>query len=83
MPELRPKVGWLVDVAADFRLHDAALYPQWYGEAHTAPDLLGEFAYGLPELFRDRDRQGHRRRRARLLPDGVDPGPRPAGGGRA
>ena len=53
VPELRPKVGWLVDVAADFRLHDPNLYPQWYGEAHTAPELLGEFAYGLPELFRD------------------------------
>ena len=52
VPELRPRVTWLVDVAADFRLHDAALYPQWYGEAHTAPELLGEFAYGLPELFR-------------------------------
>ena len=52
MPELRSRVSWLVDVAADFRLHDAALYPQWYGEAHAAPDLLGEFAYGLPELFR-------------------------------
>jgi N-acetyl-gamma-glutamyl-phosphate reductase len=54
VPELRPKVGWLIDVAADFRLHDPKLYPQWYGEAHTAPELLGEFAYGLPELFRDR-----------------------------
>ena len=52
VPELRPRVTWLVDVAADFRLHDAALYPRWYGEAHSAPDLLGEFAYGLPELFR-------------------------------
>ena len=43
----------IVDLAADFRLTDAALYPQWYGEAHTAPELLAEFVYGLPELFRD------------------------------
>jgi N-acetyl-gamma-glutamyl-phosphate reductase len=42
-----------VDLAADFRLQDPALYPQWYGEAHTAPHLLADFAYGLPELFRD------------------------------
>jgi N-acetyl-gamma-glutamyl-phosphate reductase len=52
VPELLGKVGHLVDLAADFRLHDAALYPQWYGEAHAAPELLADFAYGLPELFR-------------------------------
>jgi N-acetyl-gamma-glutamyl-phosphate reductase len=52
VPELRPRVKWVVDLAADFRLADPALYPTWYGEPHSAPDLLGEFAYGLPELFR-------------------------------
>lgn len=53
MAELRTRVGHVVDLAADFRLQDAALYPQWYGDEHPAPDLLGEFAYGLPELFRE------------------------------
>jgi N-acetyl-gamma-glutamyl-phosphate reductase len=53
VPELVGKVGHLVDLAADFRLHDAALYPRWYGEEHAAPELLADFAYGLPELFRD------------------------------
>jgi N-acetyl-gamma-glutamyl-phosphate reductase len=53
VPEIRGRVGKIVDLAADFRLQDPALYPQWYGEAHTAPDLLGGFVYGLPELFRD------------------------------
>ncbi|MGH9136528.1 MAG: N-acetyl-gamma-glutamyl-phosphate reductase [Acidimicrobiales bacterium] len=53
VPELKDKVGHIVDLAADFRLKDPALYPQWYGEAHRAPDLLGDFVYGLPELFRD------------------------------
>jgi N-acetyl-gamma-glutamyl-phosphate reductase len=53
VPELTGKVGHLVDLAADFRLHDPALYPTWYGEAHQAPELLADFAYGLPELFRD------------------------------
>ena len=52
-PTLLGKVAPLVDLAADFRLRDAGLYPRWYGEAHTAPELLAEFAYGLPELFRD------------------------------
>ncbi|MDE0604632.1 MAG: N-acetyl-gamma-glutamyl-phosphate reductase [bacterium] len=42
-----------VDLAADFRLKDAGQYQQWYGEPHQAPDLLGQFAYGLPELFRE------------------------------
>ena len=45
--------GVVVDLAADFRLQDPALYPTWYGEEHPAPELLPEFAYGLPELFRD------------------------------
>ncbi len=53
VPDLLGKVGHVVDLAADFRLTDAALYPRWYGEAHSAPELLGDFAYGLPELFRD------------------------------
>jgi N-acetyl-gamma-glutamyl-phosphate reductase len=53
VPELRSAgVARIVDLAADFRLKDAALYPTWYGEPHAAPELLDEFAYGLPELFR-------------------------------
>ncbi|MGH9276140.1 MAG: N-acetyl-gamma-glutamyl-phosphate reductase [Acidimicrobiales bacterium] len=52
VPELVGKVGHLVDLAADFRLQDPSLYPQWYGATHTAPELLPDFAYGLPELFR-------------------------------
>jgi N-acetyl-gamma-glutamyl-phosphate reductase len=53
VPELRRRVGLVVDLAADFRLRDASQYPRWYGGAHAAPDLLAEAAYGLPELFRD------------------------------
>ncbi|MGH2686232.1 MAG: N-acetyl-gamma-glutamyl-phosphate reductase [Actinomycetota bacterium] len=53
MEEVRKRVPAVVDLGADFRLSDAALYPQWYGEEHPAPELLGEFVYGLPELFRD------------------------------
>lgn len=43
----------VVDLAADFRLTDPAQYKQWYGEPHKAPELLDQFVYGLPELFRD------------------------------
>ena len=42
----------VVDLGADFRLKDPDLYPTWYGAAHTAPGLLGDAVYGLPELFR-------------------------------
>ena len=43
----------VVDFSADWRLHDAALYPTWYGEAHGRPDELAEWVYGLPETHRD------------------------------
>jgi N-acetyl-gamma-glutamyl-phosphate reductase len=52
VPDLRKRVGTVVDLAADFRLKDQALYPAWYGEEHHHPDLLGEAAFGIPELFR-------------------------------
>ena len=51
VPELVGRVPHVVDLAADFRL-PAAAYAEWYGEPHAAPELLPEFAYGLPELFR-------------------------------
>lgn len=53
VPDLRKRVAKIVDLAADFRLKDAALYPQWYGEEHHQPALLEEFAFGIPEFFRD------------------------------
>jgi N-acetyl-gamma-glutamyl-phosphate reductase len=42
-----------VDLGADFRLEDAATYERWYGHAHEAPELLGSFVFGIPELNRD------------------------------
>ncbi len=52
VPALRDRVGVIVDLAADFRLRDAALYPTWYGEEHAAPEVLADAVFGLPELFR-------------------------------
>lgn len=43
----------VVDLSADFRLKNAELWAQWYGEDHAAPQLLGEAVYGLPEVNRD------------------------------
>ena len=42
-----------VDLGADFRLNDAETYERWYGHPHEAPELLGRFVYGIPELNRD------------------------------
>jgi len=42
----------IVDLSADFRLRDAALYEKWYGEKHAAAGWLDKFVYGLPELHR-------------------------------
>jgi len=48
--------GWLeagvrvIDMSADFRLHDASQYPRWYRQPHPAPALLGKAVFGLPEL---------------------------------
>jgi N-acetyl-gamma-glutamyl-phosphate reductase len=41
-----------VDLGADFRLDDPHSYERWYGDAHEAPELLGDFVYGIPELNR-------------------------------
>jgi N-acetyl-gamma-glutamyl-phosphate reductase len=53
VPELLKQGSRVIDVAADFRLKQAALYPQWYKVTHTAPEYLDEAVYGLPELHRE------------------------------
>jgi N-acetyl-gamma-glutamyl-phosphate reductase len=42
----------VIDLSADFRLHDAAAYQKWYGLAHHVPELLPQAVYGLPEIHR-------------------------------
>lgn len=42
----------VIDLSADFRLRDSALYEQWYGH-HSAREFLAEAVYGIPELYRD------------------------------
>jgi N-acetyl-gamma-glutamyl-phosphate reductase len=43
----------IVDLSADFRLRDPAVYAEWYGHEHRALDLQGEAVYGLTEFYRD------------------------------
>ena len=44
----------IVDLAADFRLMDIAVWEKWYGMKHAAPQLVAEAVYGLPEVNRER-----------------------------
>jgi N-acetyl-gamma-glutamyl-phosphate reductase len=43
----------VIDLAADFRLKDQATFEKWYKIPHTAPELLEQAVYGLPELNRE------------------------------
>jgi N-acetyl-gamma-glutamyl-phosphate reductase len=43
----------IVDLSADFRLRDPAMYEKWYGHPHLAPELQKEAVYGLPEFYRE------------------------------
>lgn len=47
----------VIDLSADFRLKDAAVYKEFYGHEHPAPELLSKSVYGLAEIYRDRIRQ--------------------------
>ena len=46
----------IVDLSADFRLRDPAVYAEWYGHEHRALDLQAEAVYGLTEFYRDQIR---------------------------
>ncbi len=43
----------IIDLAADFRLRDPAVFEKWYAMPHACPDLLAESVYGLPEMNRE------------------------------
>ena len=49
----------VVDLSADYRIHDAAAYETWYGHPHSEPAWLAEAVYGLPELHRAKIRATH------------------------
>ncbi len=52
-----PQTLKVVDLSADFRLADVALYAQWYGHEHRAPELQKQAVYGITELAREEVRQ--------------------------
>src|SRR5262245_58087316 len=47
----------IIDIAADFRIRDVALWEKWYGVKHACPELVAEAVYGLPEVNRERIRE--------------------------
>lgn len=51
-PELK-----VIDFSGDFRISDPEVYSQWYRVDHVAPELIPSFAYGLPEVNREKIKQ--------------------------
>jgi len=51
-PKLLERGCRIIDLSADFRFRDPQIYPQWYRLEHTAPHLLPEAVYGIPEIHR-------------------------------
>jgi N-acetyl-gamma-glutamyl-phosphate reductase len=52
VPELLAAGTRVIDLAADFRIKDVAVWEQWYGMKHACPELLDQAVYGLPEMNR-------------------------------
>jgi N-acetyl-gamma-glutamyl-phosphate reductase len=46
----------VIDLAADFRIKDVAVWEKWYGMKHACPDLVEQAVYGLPEINREQTR---------------------------
>ena len=52
-PALLERGVKVLDLSADFRLKDPAVFKQWYGMDHACPQLLDEACYGMPEVHRE------------------------------
>lgn len=44
----------VIDLAADFRLQDTAIFEKWYKMPHSCPNILKDAVYGIPELYREK-----------------------------
>ncbi|KAA0873651.1 N-acetyl-gamma-glutamyl-phosphate reductase [Nitrincola tapanii] len=52
-PELIARGVKVIDLGADFRIKDVAVWEDWYKMSHTCPDLVAQAVYGLPEVNRE------------------------------
>lgn len=57
VPKLARRKKKIIDLSADYRLKDAAVYEAWYHKPHKDKAGLGKFVYGLPELYREKIRK--------------------------
>jgi len=53
VPEILAAGTRVIDLSADYRIRDAQLWSDWYGEPHASPELLSSAVYGLPEVNRE------------------------------
>src|SRR6516225_8314454 len=53
LPALLQRGVRVIDLSADYRLHDPNVYAQWYGESHADLAHLAQAVYGLPEIYGD------------------------------
>jgi len=67
----------LIDLAADFRLRDVAVWQHWYKLEHACPELVAEAVYGLPEVNRERLRDARLVANPGCYPTAVQLGFRP------
>ncbi|MFO8191236.1 MAG: N-acetyl-gamma-glutamyl-phosphate reductase [Bacillota bacterium] len=51
VPDLLERDFRVIDLSADFRLKNEALYPQWYKRKHPCSEKLQDAVYGLPEIY--------------------------------
>ena len=74
VPALLKNGAKVIDIGAEYRFKDAAIYEQWYKEKHECKELLEQTVYGLPELFKETDsaRRRQTRRKSGLLCYHVD-----------
>jgi N-acetyl-gamma-glutamyl-phosphate reductase len=56
VPELMARGCRVIDLAADFRIKDIAVWEQWYGMKHACPEYVAKAVYGLPEINRQQIR---------------------------
>jgi N-acetyl-gamma-glutamyl-phosphate reductase len=57
VPELMKSDCKIIDLSADYRLHDAQVYNDWYKTPHLNPEIIKQAVYGLPELHRGKIKQ--------------------------
>ena len=52
LAEFEALADTLIDLSADFRIHDPEAFETWYGKPHSCPERMADFVYGIPELHR-------------------------------